>query len=266
MKIAVLGARGFLGSYLVEHLGRHNTVIPVTRETVDLTDYGAVDSWLRQHRPDVVVNCAISGGGQAVDDINYTDVQRDLSVFLNFYNNPVVKRYINIGSGAEFDRRKSILGATEQEILHNRPLESYGFVKNTIARLVLDKPNFYTVRLFGCFDSSEPSNRLFKKFLTQRQITIQDKFFDYVSAADFALVVEHYCCESTPRYKDINCVYSSKTLLSQIVNTFDEIHNLGGQTVTSITLSDKHYTGNGEKLKSLNLPLAGLVQGIKNYV
>ena len=76
MKIAVLGARGFLGSYLCNYLADKNyEVIPVTRDTVNLNDYWAVDQWLCQYQPDVVVNCAINGGGIKVNDINYINVQ-----------------------------------------------------------------------------------------------------------------------------------------------------------------------------------------------
>ena len=37
-KIAVLGAKGFVGSNLVRHLSKQNTVFPVTRATIDLLD------------------------------------------------------------------------------------------------------------------------------------------------------------------------------------------------------------------------------------
>ena len=64
MKIAILGARGFLGSYLVNYFTeREYEVLPVTRETVNLESYYDVDFWLQKNQPDVIVNCAISGGG-----------------------------------------------------------------------------------------------------------------------------------------------------------------------------------------------------------
>ena len=128
MKIAVLGANGFLGSYLYNYFTANGyDTLPVTRATVNLNDYWAVDQWLCQYRPDVVINCAVSGGGLQVNDINYSDVQRDLGIFLNFYNNPQVRRYINIGSGAEFDRRVSIVNCTEEDIKSVTPIDSYGY-------------------------------------------------------------------------------------------------------------------------------------------
>ena len=262
MKIAILGARGFLGSYLTNYFTeqRRYTVLPVTRQTVDLENFNQVDYWLASNQPDVVINCAISGGGTRVNDINYSDVQRDLTVFLNFYNSKHVKKYINIGSGAEFDRRLPIGKADEKDILHCRPLESYGFVKNTIARMCLEKGNFYTLRLFGCFDSSEPANRLFKKFLANDEITVEDKFFDYISASDFARIVQAYC---EPKYwpKDINCVYTEKYKLSQLLQMLSPRARIN---VSNATLANS-YTGSGAKLAALPIQLEGLVKGLKEY-
>lgn len=261
MKIAILGARGFLGSYLTKYFQQQGyEVLPVTREIVNLESYYDVDVWLYKNDPDVIVNCAISGGGLRVNDINYSDVQRDLAIFLNFYNSARVKKYINIGSGAEFDRRNPICNALEEEILFSRPLESYGFTKNTIARMCLNRDNFYTVRLFGCFDIGEPGIRLFKRYLSNPDMLIEDKFFDYVSARDFAKVVEQYCCGAMELPKDINCVYSDKYKLSSILMMLDRTR---APNVTEQL--GKAYTGSGHKLAALPIPLDGLEKGLREY-
>lgn len=260
MKIAILGARGFLGSYLTNYFtAKGYTVFPVTRQTVNLESYYDVDYWLSKNDPDVIVNCAISGGGLRVNDINYSDVQRDLNIFLNFYNNPRVKKYINIGSGAEFDRRNPIVNELEESILFSQPLESYGFAKNTIARMCLVNDRFYTLRLFGCFDPSEPSTRLFKRYLADLKIEIEDKFFDYISASDFAKIVEVYC-RSRNLPKDINCVYRDKYQLSSILMM------LKPGTPPNVTAQlGKAYTGAGYKLSGLGISLDGIEKGLREY-
>lgn len=263
MRIAILGANGFLGSLLTKHLVHNHYVIPVTRDTLDLTDYNQVDEWLNKAAPDVIINCAISGGGKNVNDINYSDVQRDMAIFLNFYNNGSVKKYINIGSGAEFDKRTNITNAEERDILYATPLESYGFTKNTIARMILKRQNFFTLRLFGCFDSGEPSIRLFKKFKRDGKITIDNKFFDYISAWDFATIVEHYCT-STDLYKDLNCVYPEKLMLSEQLKLFAKYQVPNGLIDVKMA-PGLNYTGSGANLARLKLPLQGLEQGFKNY-
>ena len=249
-----------MGSYLVNYFTeREYEVLPVTRETVNLESYYDVDFWLQKNQPDVIVNCAISGGGAKVNDINYSDVQRNLSIFLNFYNSIHVKKYLNIGSGAEFDRRLSIANAAEDDIFTSQPLESYGFVKNAIARLCLGRHNYYTIRLFGCFDKSEPDIRLFKRYLANPDIPVQDKFFDFVSASDFAQVVEFYCT-SNSLAKDVNCVYQDKYKLSDILFKLQP----NKINVVNSTLAPA-YTGMGIKLSSLPVRLDGLEKGLRNY-
>lgn len=262
MKIAVIGSNGFLGRYLTKSLLQKHAVLPVTRQTVDISDFAAVQLWLKNNKPDVVINCAISGGGKAVDEINYSHVQHDLRVFLNFYNSDHIMRYINIGSGAEFDRRTNIDSAKETDILTAKPLESYSFVKNTIARLCKDRMNFYTLRLFGCFDSSEPDFRLFKKFKANGKIEIEDRYFDYISLQDFATIVDYYIKEFGP--KDINCVYSQKLLLSEQLIKFAKFH-CPNNTISSKIGLGLSYTGDSTKLDSLKLPLLGLEESLRLY-
>lgn len=266
MKIAILGARGFIGSYLVQYFSnRSHTVIPVTRDTLNLSNYIAVDNWITNVRPDVIINAVTSGGGARVNDINYTDVQTDLGIFFNFYNNKHCPRYINIGSGAEYDRRTSIHKAKEESILTCTPMESYGFAKNIISRAVLNRENFYTLRLFGCFDSSEPGIRLFKRFLAGKISSIENKFFDYISLSDFAKIVDYYCKEETLVHRDINCVYLEKHLLSNHLTMLSQWQN----ATISYEITNKtwgYYTGDGEKLAQLGLELHGLEEGLRNYV
>lgn len=265
MKVAVLGANGYIGKHLTWWLsGRSVHVIPVNRHTVNLNDYHAVTRWLHNERPNIIVNCATATSYFQITDFVYQDVQNNLGIFLNFYNNShLFDRFINIGSGAEFDRTSNIDRANEDDIFLKQPKDSYGYSKNIIARLCAEKETFFTLRLFGCFDPSEPEFRLFQKFIKQSQVDIIDRYVDYISLTDFCLILEYYLNNNITQ--DINCVYQEKYLLSEIFEIFQKIHNVN--THLNITSTDlKNYTGCGDQLMKLNLPLNGLVQGIKNYI
>jgi hypothetical protein len=67
-------------------------------------------------------------------------------------------------------------------------------------------------------------------------------------------VLEHYV-NNQVEYKDINCVYQEKLYLSQILSKIG--------SVAIIDQDPLHYTGNGDRLASLNLPLLGLEESIK---
>lgn len=258
MKVAVLGANGFLGQCILRDLKKY-TLIPVTRKDLDLTNFEQVKSWLLENKPDVIINSAIAGGSKTgLSQQEFADVQNNLSIFMNFYNNSnIFSKFINIGSGAEFDLSTNIDQAREETVIRSNPKDSYGYSKNLISRLVLEKDNFYTLRLFGCFDNSEPEYRLFKKFLNNSQFCLTDRQFDYISATDFCRILSHYIDhDNLP--KDINCVYQNKLWLSDILAKFNKEFTIIGN-------NNLNYTGNGEKLNSLNLSLDGLELGIKEY-
>lgn len=265
MKIAVLGANGYIGKFLTQWLSKQSmTVIPVSRQTVNLVNYNNVTQWLNKERPNIIVNCATATGHFQTTDFVYKDIQNNLDIFLNFYNNShLFDRFINVGSGAEFDRTSNIDCANESDIFLKQPKDSYGYSKNIISRLCVEKEKFFTLRLFGCFDQSEPKFRLFQKFIQQSQVDIIDRYIDYISLTDFCIILDHYLNNNVTQ--DINCVYQEKYLLSEIFEIFKQIHNI--KTHLNITAIDsKHYTGCGNKLSELNLPLTGLQQGIKNYI
>ena len=77
MRWLITGAGGMLGRDVVEELTRRGeTVVGLDRAALDITSPPAVDAAVREHRPDVVVNCAAY---TAVDDAE-TDEARALEI------------------------------------------------------------------------------------------------------------------------------------------------------------------------------------------
>jgi dTDP-4-dehydrorhamnose reductase len=257
MKIAILGAGGFLGKFIYGYLKSQDyNVYPITRSDLNLTNFYSVTRWLEDLEPDAVINCA-TAKNIGVEDKVYDDILNNISIFLNFYNNSqYFKKFINIGSGAEFDRTTNINRAHEVDVLLADPKDSYGFSKNIISRLSMKNEKFYTLRLFGCFHPTEPAFRLFNRVANGETVNIIDRQFDYFSAQDFCTVLEHYL-NNQIYYRDINCVYEEKLYLSQV------LRKIGPIKVTDE--SPLNYTGDGKRLAGLNLSLLGLEGSIKEY-
>ncbi|MZF86519.1 dTDP-4-dehydrorhamnose reductase [Streptomyces sp. SID5643] len=77
MRWLITGAGGMLGRDVVGELtGRGETVVGLDRTALDITDPEAVDAAVREHGPDLVVNCAAY---TAVDDAE-TDEARALEI------------------------------------------------------------------------------------------------------------------------------------------------------------------------------------------
>ena len=63
-RVLVTGGRGFLGQHVCRRLALEGaTAIAVGRTEADLTDRAATERLLARTRPDVVVHCAVQGGG-----------------------------------------------------------------------------------------------------------------------------------------------------------------------------------------------------------
>lgn len=264
MRIGIVGANGYIGKYLARrYTNAGHDVDSVTRQSFDIENYVAVDTWLAHRAPDIVINCAVVGGGPLVTQVNDQTVRTNLAVFQNFYNSKNVKRYINIGSGAEFDKKQDLVLAHEDSIFHSMPEDSYGYSKNVIARMVRQREEFYTLRLFGCFHNTESNQRMLKKIgnNASEDWIIEDKYFDMFGLEDFARVVDYYLAAGS--VKDVNCVYQDKTKLLDTVKAFVNYHNIE----TTITSGPKglSYSGNGDQLTDLNLNLIGLQSSIERY-
>lgn len=264
MKIAILGARGFVGGSLVSHLSKEHIIYPVTRDTVDLLDPVKVTEFLEKNRFDVVINAA----AVMTDPTLLHDTRNNLGMFMNFYeNSDLFGKFINLASGAEFDRELDINKAPEGLIFSRMPKDSYGWGQNIKSRLCYDKHNFYTLRIFNCFGSGEKSTRIFPKFIKE-QITpkfeIQnDRYFDYFSIQDLIKVVEYFI-DNDSIVKDVNCVYTEKLKISQVLEKFCYIKQLKSNYVVTST-SENNYCGSGAALHSLGIDLEGLEKGFERY-
>lgn len=263
MKIAVIGSNGFVGQSLVSFLSTgHNNVYPVTSSSIDLLDPIQTQDFLQKYKFDVIINAA----ARMTDPNLVQDTCNNLGLFMNLYNNRnCFGKMINLGSGAEFDRILDIDNIAEEEILNRLPKDSYGFGQNIKSRLCVDTDNFYTLRIFNCFGVGELSTRLFPRFLAAAEFNItNDRYFDFFSIQDLCTVVEHFVTTEKLEIKDINCVYQDKLLISEAINMFAQVQNKF-KNINILSTSDKNYTGSGQKLAALNIKLAGLENGFKNY-
>lgn len=265
MKIGVLGSNGFVGSNIVSYLTHHHNVVPITRATIDLLDPYKLPNYLKEQKFDVIINAAASMTGND----SFLDTRNNLGLFMNFYNNSnQFKKFINLASGAEFDRTFDINCAREELIFDRMPSDSYGFGQNIKSRLIIGKRNFYNLRIFNCFGQGESNTRIFPRFIAkQNEETFEinnDRYFDYFSIQDLCKVVDRFV-QGSYDYQDINCVYMEKYKISEVISMFSNIHNLKNNIVV-VSKSENNYTGDGNILKSLGIELDGLEKGIKKYV
>jgi len=269
MRILITGGNGFIGRYLKQHLSFQHDVIAPSSKELDLTHSSVVDGFFRTQKFDVVIHTAVKGRNNVTEkssDVSNRIIAMfdNLAKHRNQYN-----KFIHFGSGAEFGLNQTIDNAYEDDIFKLYPQESYGLGKNVIARAIRIIPNFYNLRVFSCFDTSEDDTRFitkFKKTVDAKQIfeIDQDRYVDFISLQDIAIVVDAVLNNQLTD-NDVNLVYQHKCLVSDILYKYCEINNIDTSYVNVTGTSNKNYTGNGDRLSKYNLKLEGMIPTLKRY-
>src|SRR5215207_3110556 len=156
MKIVITGAGGLVGGCLVRRLGRGHEVLAPRRAELDVTDAGAVGRFIKEERPQLVVNCAVLGVDECERDpeaaraVN-AEAPRALASaaasvraeFLHFSTN-----YVFDGEGREpYDERDE-----------PRPVNVYGRTKAEGERAAFEaNPRSYVVRTSWVFGAGKES-------------------------------------------------------------------------------------------------------------
>jgi len=268
MKILITGAGGFLGSYLKNYLQGYD-VTALTSSELNLMDPVATNNHFSHNKYDIVINCAAKGRYQA-RDVDHSITDANMRMFMNLLANQYkFGKLINIGTGAEFGLSSNIDQAKESDIYNMLPIESYGFSKNITSRLINSLDNFYTARLFGCFDPNEPPGRLLSGFIqnykTKDRVEVtNDRYVDYVSVSDFAKIIRLFI-QGVIVDKDFNVVYKEKYRMSELFIKYCNIHGLDSDKVVVTSTSENNYTGDSTKIEKYLRHLQGLDNALKEY-
>ena len=272
MNILITGANGFLGKHFKEHYSsEEHKVFLLGRQQLDVTSKKAVDEFFKNNHIDIVLHTAVKGGrrGQpdTLDDfINNMLMFRNLSSHSNQY-----KLMINFGSGAEFDRSRSIASTKEAEIYDRIPSDYYGQAKNLIAREINKYENIINLRLFGCFGYHESDARMIKgnilKAIKGEEIIVhQNKIMDFFYIKDLCSIIDYILKDPNDfPYSDLNVCYKEKKSLLDVSTIISEknLHSVEGRVILIDESSGNNYSGCPTKLMSLGIAFIGIERAIQ---
>jgi UDP-glucose 4-epimerase len=193
MKVLILGGTGFIGKNLKEVFTKKSkhTILSPTRQELNLYNNKDCHDYLKANKPDLVIHAAV----------DITSAENSLVSFFNIYNcSNFFGCMLQIGSGAEYDRRNYKPKMTENHFGKSIPIDTYGLAKFMIAKVLEDSdPNKYkNLRIFGIYGKYEDYSRRFIsnnicRALSGLPISMnKDMLFDYISVDDLSNLILNY--------------------------------------------------------------------------
>jgi len=249
MNILITGGNGYIAKSLYDALKDKHHVMKISRDNFDLTNSEATDIFFRHRLFDVVIHCAVKGGSRLKEE-TWEDMDQNLKMYYNLLNNKDhYNKLIHFGSGAEVHAKDT----------------PYGYSKRVIANSILEKDNFYNLRIYALFDENELDTRFIKanikRYINKEQIKIhQDKYMSFFYMKDLIKLVEYYITDSNPQ-KELECCYSNihtLTSIADIINMLD--HHKVEIIKEKEGLASGYY---GSNLQRPNIDYLGLEYGIK---
>lgn len=276
--LLVTGANGTIGKILLKKLSHWN-IVGVSRASYDLSDPFWFSQMIDNHKPNILLHCATAGVKPTTDNFDHHAFVNNLQMVNNIIAHADKIDYIfNIGSGAEYGKNYALDSVTEPDIARYKlPTDTYGLSKRLSWQHLQQIVNTTTLRIFGCFDPSEPNFRLLRRFVDH--VNIQKPFeltsnrrFSWISGADLAQVVEQLILRVTVDHvsipKTINVAYkeTSAMTLSQILNRWCQLHGKSPLYMKSPALHQPYTCDSSLMYNILTKPLHGLDASLKDYV
>jgi UDP-glucose 4-epimerase len=270
--ILITGGDGFIAGNIYKKIKKNHNIFLTNRETLDVLDSEKVDRFFNNNNVDIVIHTAVSGGSRFKKD-NFSSLANNIIMFNNLIKNKhKFSSLIHFASGAEFDRRENI--SSTKEDTNSFPVDYYGLSKKIIKTEIDKTQSFYNLRLFGCFGEGEGNTRFIKSAINNVKnknaiIIHQNRYMDFIYVEDMCKIVEYYIENIGKKDlpKDINLCYSGTKSLLDIAG---KINQLMGKPCDNVKVEKPgfftEYTGNGDLLASLDLPLVGLEEGLKRYI
>jgi len=265
MNILITGGHGFIAYNLHLLLKEDHIVFNPGHEELDILNFEKLRGFIDKNNIDIVIHTAMVGGIRTRVDGPEVCYQNVLMMENLIACTQKCKLVINLGSGAEFDRRFDIVGMPECAIYNRVPIDYYGLSKNIIAKRIVNIPNIINLRIFNCFGKLEKPSKFISNVIANKPLVIhQDHYMDFFYIKDLYSLITFYIDNYASFYiptnlKDVNCVYNKKYKLTEIA---DMLHK--PYTIIKDGLN-KSYTGCGQKIQILNLPMIGLEEGLKEF-
>lgn len=268
-KVLITGANGFIGKNLKELLATKYKVFAITRQELDLLDTVSVAKFFKNKHFDVVIHTAVVGGKRNV--VVDSALNKNLTMFFNLVGQKKhFDKFINLGSGAEYDKSRPIIKIKEEEFGLCIPKDDYGLYKYVCSQFIEGRVGFYNLRLFGVYGKYEDDSVRFisgaiKQNLARKPIKInQNVVFDYLYIDDLARILEFFI-DKSPKFNVYNVASGERVDLVTIANMINSVSSFKSKIIVANKGLNKEYTANVDRLKKdiSNFKLISTINSLK---
>lgn len=254
MRILLTGSGGFVGKNLKEYFCTEHELLTPRSFELNLIEQNQVETFFNHNKIDFIIHCGSVGGYRTQKDKD-TTIENNLAMVKNLLKYKRENcRVILFGSGAMYDKNRSLDKVKESEIGHFIPKDLYGKSKLEISKIVCGRDDVLCLNIFGCYGKYEKETRFPTYAITQnlnnQKITInQNVIFDYIYIDDLCRIIEYFIGHK-PANKIINVTPDKSISLLEIANLVNEI----GKNKTEIEVLNpvmgNQYTGSNALLKT----------------
>lgn len=255
-KISILltGSNGYVGRNIKEYLENKCIIYAPSRKELDLMDGSAVEYYLKHHRSDIIIHCALVGGSRKSEEVEEAFYQNTRMFFNIIRNKKYFDRMIFLGSGAEYDNTRPLVNIKETDFDSAIPKDEYGYHKYICSKFIQEVDYIVNLRIFGLFGKYEDytlkfiSNAICKNIFNLPITIKQNILFDYVFINDFVRIVEYFISKK-PKEKFYNIGRGEKIDLISIANLINNLSQKKSEIIVKESGSKREYTCNNKRLK-----------------
>ncbi len=252
-KILVTGGAGFIGKNILERLGGQFKIIAPKRDELDLLNAAQTADFFKNQHFDVVIHAAGLGISRA--QANTPAVfKNNTEMFLNLaQSRSGFDRLITFGSGAEYDKSRSLHLVRESQFGESKPKDEYGLAKYLISEEIQKTQNIINLRCFGVFGKYEDyatrfiSNSICRSLAGMPIVIRRNTVFDYLYVNDLIRIVAYFI-DHEPKEKFYNACRGEGVELLFLAGLVKEVTGSQLEIKIKETGMSPEYSGNNTLL------------------
>lgn len=243
------GPTGVTGRAIKEYLENAYSILAPSSSELDLTNDEVVRDYFDNHQIDFVIHCATfrSNISQTTHLVN-DELESNLRMYFNLATqSEKFQKMVYLGSGAEYDKSRSIVNVSENQFGECVPKDKYGFGKYIMNQYCRSSKNIYNLRMFGTLNKYERYTKnvvcnLCAKAIMGMPLNLkQNCRFSWVDIRDVSMAISYIFNYDIKRF-DYNIAIEQSYTLYEIAKLICHLAQINERITFEKEGMNKEYT------------------------